>query len=507
VSDVIRVDVPASDVAIEPGQTAQLEVSLTNRQETEDNIAIELEGLDVEWYAIPVPSVLVAPGETRVLRVLFRVARSTDVAAGTYPFVVRARGMESGASAVHQAALTVKPFSALQLELDPKRATSSLLSRAPVFELRVTNMGNRSETLDLSASDAEEACAYEFENDRVTVKPGGTEALGLVVEPKSRPFVGSARLYQFTVTARSSSDAYVSASVHGQLERKAILSTVVASLLLIAAIGAAGWWVLRPRPVVIRSFTAEPQEVVAGEPVTLSWDIENLGDGTKIVPGNVPVRSSVGSVTVKPEVPTIYKLQARGGGKEVSREAAVAVKPRPPTPVARIREFTASAKRIHQGDVVTLTWRVDGATALVLNPIGQLNPKMDKSRQVMPEVTTTYVLSAQGQGGDVATKSLQVEVVPQNVSIAEIKSFRADPPSIEAGQTATLRWVVDNAAAVGIDNGIGDQLEPRGTFQVTPAVTTVYTLRASDSKGNVITRQVTVTVRPPAQQPEEPIVP
>ncbi len=504
---MIRVDLSATDVSIEAGHTAQLDVTITNRQDTEDNVAIEIEGLDVEWYALPVPSAHVGPGETGSLRVLFKIGRSTDVAAGTYPFIVRARGMESGITAVHQATLTIQPFSSLQLELDPKRATSSLFSRAPVFDLRVTNLGNRPETLDLSASDSDDACAYEFENDRITVKPGGTEVVGLAVEPRSRPVVGSARLYQFTATVRSSSDAYVSASAHGQLERKAVLSTVVASMLLTAAVVAAGWWLLRPRPVMVRSFVAEPGEVVAGDPVTLSWDIANVGDGTKIVPGNLPVRTSVGTVTVRPEVPTVYKLLARGGGLEITREAAVVVRPRPPTPAARIREFAASAKRIHQGDVVTLSWRVDGATALVLNPIGELNPRMDKSRQVMPEISTTYVLSAQGKGGDVVTKSVSVEVVPQNVSLAEIRGFRADPSKIEAGQTATLRWSVDNAAAVGIDNGIGDQLEPRGQFEVTPAVTTTYTLRASDAQGNVVTKQVTVTVTPPEAVQEAPIVP
>jgi hypothetical protein len=504
---VIRVELSVSDVAIEAGQTAQLDVAVTNKQETDDNVAIEIEGLDVEWYALPVPSAHVAPGETRSLRVLFRVGRSTDVAAGTYPFVVRARGMESGESGIHQATLTIKPFSALQLELDPKRASSTLFSKAPVFDLRVTNMGNRSEELDLFASDSEDACAYEFESDRVTVKPGGTETVGLVVEPRSRPLVGSARLYQFTATARSSTDAYVSSSAHGQLERKAILSTVVASLLLAAIVLAGGWWVLRPRPVRVRSFTAEPKQVVAGEPVTLSWDIENAGEGTKIVPGNLPVRSAVGTVVVKPEAPTVYTLLARGGGREVKRDASVIVTPRPPTPVARIREFTASQKRIHQGDSVTLTWRVDRAVALVLNPIGELNARMDKSRQVTPDITTTYVLSAQGQSGDVVTRTVVVEVVPPNVSLAEIKGLRADPDRIEAGQTATLRWSVENATAVGIDNGIGDQLEARGQFQVTPAVTTTYTLRASDAKGNVVTRQITVTVVTPVQPQDEPVVP
>jgi len=500
---VIAVELSTTDVAIEAGQTAQLDVAITNQHETDDHVALEIEGIDVEWYALPVPSVTVAPGETKHARVLFKVGRSSDIAAGTYPFLVRARGMETGESGIQQAALTVKPFSALQVELDPKRATSTLLYRAPIFDIRVANLGNREETLDLYASDPEDHCAYEFEKDRVTVKAGATETVPMAAEPRSRPLVGSARLYQFNVTARSATDAYVSSSVSGQLERKAVLSTIVASLMMLALVVAGGWWLFRPRPVTVRSFTAEPLQVVAGEPVTLAWDIENPGEGTYISPGNLPIKSAVGSVTVTPQIPTTYVLTARGGGRRVVRQISVIVVPKPLPPRARIIEFRADHRKVHQGDVVTLSWRVDGAKELVLNPIGTLNARMDRSRQVMPEATTTYVLSAQGADGDVVMKSVAVEVVPPTTSIADIRAFRAEPPTISAGQTATLKWSVENAVAVELDNGIGGQLEPQGRFEVTPATTTTYTLRAADNKGNVVSRQVTVTVTAPALAPPD----
>ncbi len=494
---MIDVQVSSTDVVIEPGKTAQLDVNITNKQDAEDHVAIEIEGIDVEWYAIPVPSLTIEPGGTRTARVLFRVGRSSDVAAGTYPFIVRARGMESGESGLQQATLTVKPFAALELDLEPKRATSTMFYRAPVYDIRVTNLGNCEETLELTAGDDENHCAYEFERDRVTLKPGQSVTVQLAVEPRSRPIIGSTHLYQFTVTVTSLRDRYVTTAVSGQLERRAVLSTVLATALLIVALAAVGFWMLRPRPVNVRMFTADPMQVVAGEPVTLAWDIENLGEGTYISPGNLPVRSSVGSVVVTPQESTVYKLTARGGGRTVTRTIAVVVTPKPPPPRARILEFRADQTKIHQGDVVTLAWRVEGATQLVLNPIGTLNARMDRSRQVMPETTTTYVLSAQGEDGDVVTKTVQVEVVPPTVCIAEITAFRADPPSIPAGSRSVLKWNVKNAAAIELDNGIGSQLPARGQFEVSPATTTTYTLRASDNKGNTVSRQVTVTVTEP----------
>ena len=502
---MLEVELSASDVVIEPGKTAQLDVRITNRREDEELVAIEIEGLDVEWYALPVPTLNIEPGGTRTTRVVFRVGRSSDVVAGGYPFLVRARSMESGEVGVQQATLQVKPFSALQLDLEPKRATSTFFHRAPLFELQITNLGNREETLELFGTDPEDQCAYEFEQDRVTIAPGGKVTVQFAVEPKARPIIGSARLYQFSITVRSATDTLITTAVTGQLERKAVLSTVFASLILLAAVGAAGFLLFRPKPVAIRSFTAEPTRVVAGEPVTLAWDVENPGEGSYISPGNIPIKAPVGSVVVSPQVPTVYRLIVRGGGKRLERTVSVVVTPKPPPPRARILDFTASTTKIHPGDVVTLSWRVEGAVELVLNPLGNLNARMDRSRQVMPDTTTTYVLSAQGADGDVVTRTVVVEVVPDNVCIADIRAFRAEPDSVPPGGKSVLKWSVTNAKVIEIDNGIGTNLPAKGHFEVTPATTTTYTLRATDNKDNVVSKQVTVTVvEPPAEEPQPP---
>lgn len=75
---------------------------------------------------------------------------------------------------------------------------------------------------------------------------------------------------------------------------------------------------------------------------------------------------------------------------------------------------------------------------------------------------------------------------------APTATFSANPSTINSGQSAWLSWVVNNTYAISIDNNIG-QVGKIGFFQVTPTVTTTYTLTASND-GGTITSQAIVTV-------------
>lgn len=74
----------------------------------------------------------------------------------------------------------------------------------------------------------------------------------------------------------------------------------------------------------------------------------------------------------------------------------------------------------------------------------------------------------------------------------EIIAFSATPPTITGGGSTTLLWNVTGASSVTIDQGVGN-VQSAGTFLVSPAITTTYTLNATNAGGNV-TRSVTVTV-------------
>ncbi len=84
-----------------------------------------------------------------------------------------------------------------------------------------------------------------------------------------------------------------------------------------------------------------------------------------------------------------------------------------------------------------------------------------------------------------------------------IASFDADPVSIAAGQSSTLRWgKVDHATDAVIDQGIGGIGTP-GSLSVNPMQTTTYTLTATGC-GGIVTAQVTVIVIPESIAPPPP---
>jgi hypothetical protein len=69
--------------------------------------------------------------------------------------------------------------------------------------------------------------------------------------------------------------------------------------------------------------------------------------------------------------------------------------------------------------------------------------------------------------------------------------FKADPLTITAGQSSTLSWAVSGATAIAIDNDIGP-VAGSGSSTISPAVTTSYTLTATNDAGS---RTATFTVR------------
>lgn len=87
-----------------------------------------------------------------------------------------------------------------------------------------------------------------------------------------------------------------------------------------------------------------------------------------------------------------------------------------------------------------------------------------------------------------------------------ISSFTAEPSTVEAGQSSTLRWSITGATDMSIDQGVG-AVQSSGQRQVFPRSSTTYTLTAK-GPGGMDSRSVTVEVTsappppPPATTPQ-----
>lgn len=145
--------------------------------------------------------------------------------------------------------------------------------------------------------------------------------------------------------------------------------------------------------------------------------------------------------------------------------------------------FLADPSTINLGDTSRLSWKAMNAESVEISGIGPV--QADGSSVVAPTATTSYVLTARGQGQEV---SATVTVV---VAGAEILYFVADPAQIHAGEQSRLSWKVINAQSVRIE-GIG-VVQPEGNVMVAPTQTTQYTLVAT-SAGQEVRAYVTVEV-------------
>jgi OOP family OmpA-OmpF porin len=71
-------------------------------------------------------------------------------------------------------------------------------------------------------------------------------------------------------------------------------------------------------------------------------------------------------------------------------------------------------------------------------------------------------------------------------------SLSAAPTSVEQGRCATLTWSSTNASAVSIDQGVGE-VEPVGSKEVCPTISTEYTITATGESGTAASTTASVT--------------
>src|SRR5207253_3088853 len=103
--------------------------------------------------------------------------------------------------------------------------------------------------------------------------------------------------------------------------------------------------------------------------------------------------------------------------------------------------------------------------------------------------TTTYDLTATGQGG---TVHCQATVSVNQPPAAPTCTLSANPTSIVSGNSSTLSWTTSNASSVTLSPNVGS-VSPGGSLAVTPSQTITYTLTAT-GQGGTVNCNATITV-------------
>ncbi len=239
------------------------------------------------------------------------------------------------------------------------------------------------------------------------------------------------------------------------------------------------------------SFTANPTNINSGQPSTLTWNVTGATAVT-IAPGLGSVALQ-GSSPVSPTQTTTYLLTASNGSVQQTAQVTVVVGGSNQT---QVQFCYATPTNIMPGESATLNWGTLNATSVSISPtVGSV--ALSGNVAVSPAQTTTYVVTAMGAAG-AASNTCSVTVTVGSGQLPRIIQFSSSPATISSGQSSTLLWVVENATAVSINNGVGNGLALTGTQGVSPSATTSYTITATNSAGSVTaSTTVNVTVVPP----------
>jgi len=256
-------------------------------------------------------------------------------------------------------------------------------------------------------------------------------------------------------------------------------------------------------PPVIVEFTTTPTEINAGESATLLWNVTgatsvSIDQGI----GNVP---AAGVKEVSPATTTGYTLTAANTVGTVTRSVVITVAA-PPTdsepPIITkilVSSITETTAVITWTTDESATSQVEYGTTTAYGSSSALDVALVTSHSAALtglEEDTTYhfvVKSKDATGNETKSEDKTFTTSSEAGTLPIIHSFEASPLSITAGSSATLSWDVSDATSVTIDPGVGT-FASSGTTLVLPALTTLYTLTATNEDGSIIaTIEVMVT--------------
>lgn len=504
------VSIQAGSIVVEPGQGAPVAVQVTNEGDEAGKFELEIEGLDPEWTAVPVPLFQVKQGESHVERFYLKPPRVSESLAGLYPYVVKVRSLETGEWVKAQGVMEVKAFHHLSVDMNPKRVTIPY-GRPAEVEVALMNLGNAEHNVQLFANDQDGLFAFELDADQAAVGPGQQKNALLTVTPTKKSLLANPRLAPFSVTARSIDSPSVAAGAQGQVEQRALLTPGAFIAIFLVFLLGLMWWVARPQPPRVLSLSVSPSEAEVGREVTISWKSANAESVRLRIGEEVLDRQpATGEHKFTPtaEGSLLIKIRAvRDSSQSLEEVKEVAVKNPPSAPEPVIERFEISPRSVKLGQSIQVNYKLGPSVVKAsLSPLtDSIDPRAEGVQFPMNVAGEFNVkLIATNLDGKSVERTIRVTV--SDSSLAMINDFTLSPKEVpdDSPQQVRVTWRV--ASAVRVELKIGDGQPSQvdavaGSSEVTVMGETKITITAYDVNGKTTTKTATVTRKAPVEPP------
>lgn len=398
-------------LSITPGQPAIVQVRLANLGTTVDHFRVTVEGIPSGWVHGPDQEIQLNPNDAVPLTLTIATARSPEYVAGEYPVTIRARSRENPAESGEAHGLwTILPYTASSIGLEPALATSRLRAG---YRVALHNMGNAAGRYALAGKDDEEKLGYRFVPETVDLDPGAETTVALTVRAR-RKWLGRAQSRPFNVDALPSLGD-PPPPVRGEWVQKAILPpwTPLVPVAMLALLVALFFW-LQPS---VRIFI-DPASPVAGQPITVRWNVSHTRRIDLSVDGVVVARdldpNSKGKIFEKGLGGKAVEAVARnrlGNAKATAPLTVVQPTPVPTPPPDKpvVDAFTVDKSVVLPSEKITLTWKVHNAESVTITSstgVNDSNLKIEDTKEYTITQDTNFTITAINKGTQTATQSL-----------------------------------------------------------------------------------------------------
>jgi len=219
----------------------------------------------------------------------------------------------------------------------------------------------------------------------------------------------------------------------------------------------------------ILSFSANKEIVRLGEPIRLSWDVENAE--TVWLEHEMEELPLFGEEDVFPMATTTYVLIAESPAGQIEQTLSVTL------PAPDIQRFEVDSRQIDLSYPTIFSWDASNAEVITIEPeIGEVSGLSFCEKKVRkPGV---YELKVQNASGEARAK------VFLTLSKPEIGLFTILQDHVEPGESHLLHWEVENADRLTL---LPDGIDVTGQTQVEvfPDRSTTYRLLAENAAGEV----------------------
>jgi len=275
----LAVTIKAEGLRVAPGSRATFTVEVTNIGAVVDRYTCEILGIPTSWWSVSPPALELFPERDRPTEARqrsdvppatgsFTVAihppRSPEARAGVWPIGARVSSEHDPASrTVEEASVEVLPFGEIQAELLPSLVSAR---RTANTQLRVSNQGNRPESISIAGSDKAKALQYGFVPPTAGLEPGADALVKTKITSSKWLWLGSSTSKAYTIGVAAASEDTAPVSIPGTFTQVSVIPPSMPRILAtLAAFALAAFaiWQLLVKPQISDAANAAAKDAVA----------------------------------------------------------------------------------------------------------------------------------------------------------------------------------------------------------------------------------------------------